>query len=162
VKARTYWYLAGVNVIGIVGAWLLALASGIGHPYWAPVAVAAVMPTLASLTGYRRMVHRFVGTAAGVVVSAALFVWEPSALTIIIIIVLCQLGAELFVARHYGTALLFITPLALGAGNLGPANPWGPLLADRVIETGLGVIVAFAIVFVSRGVVNREKPAAAA
>ncbi|WP_166873487.1 FUSC family protein [Salinibacterium sp. ZJ450] len=162
VKERTYWYLALVNVIGVVGAWLLALASGIGHPYWAAVAVAAIMPTLASLTGYRRMFHRFFGTAAGVLVAAALFLWEPSPLTLIIFIVLAQLGAELFVARHYGTALLFITPLALGASNLGPRDPWGPLLVDRVIETGIGAAVAIVIVFVSRRVVNREKPAATA
>lgn len=33
---------------------------------------------------------------------------------------------------------------------------------DRVIETGIGAAVAIVILFVSRRVVNREKPAAAA
>ena len=159
VKTRTYWYLAGVNIVGIVGAWSLALASGIGHPYWAAVAVAAIMPTLASLTVFRRMWQRFFGTAAGVLVAAALFLWNPSPLALIIMIVLCQFGAELFVGLHYGVALLFITPLALGASNIGPQQPWGPLLFDRVIETGIGAAVAFVIILIARRVVSREKPA---
>lgn len=160
VRTRTYWYLAGINVIGIVGAWIIALAFGVGHPYWASVAVAAVMPTLAALTGYARMWHRFVGTAAGVVVAAVLFVWGPPIWLMVAILTLCSFGAEMFVARRYDIALLFITPLALGTANLAERRDWYPLFVDRFVETGLGVALAFVIVFAARRVVLREPPSA--
>lgn len=156
VRTRTYWYLAVVNVVGILAAWLLGLASGIGHPYWAAVTVAAVMPTLGSLTQYRRMIQRVVGTALGVLVAAALFGWTPPAGVMIGMIAVCSFAAELLVARHYGVALLAITPLAIGASNLGRGRPWLPLLFERVTETVIGAAVALVIIVVARAVVRRE------
>lgn len=69
----------------------------------------------------------------------------------------CSFAAEALVARHYGLALLAITPLAIGATNVAQGEPWGPLLRDRVIETAIGAGVALVIIVVSRAVVRRER-----
>ncbi|MFC3591949.1 FUSC family protein [Microbacterium barkeri] len=60
-------------------------------------------------------------------------------LALILIIAVMQLGAELFIGRNYTVALLFITPLALCMVQLGHPLPVAQLMADRAIETVLGV-----------------------
>jgi hypothetical protein len=51
-------------------------------------------------------------------------------------------------ARSYGVALLFITPLAIGMSNLGRNLPWSPLLLERLVEAELGAVIALAAIMV--------------
>ena len=140
---------------GVLFAWLLATALGVGHPYWASVTVAAVMPALASTDIYRRMAHLVLGTLAGVGVAAALFSFEPGHVVLIVIIVLCQMGFELFVSRQYGIALMFLSPLAIGMSNLSRGLPWQPLLLDRLTEAGLGAAVALVVIVFGRWILSK-------
>jgi uncharacterized membrane protein YccC len=144
-----------VAATGVLAAWLLAVALGVGHPFWAPVTVAALMPTLASVDVYHRMVHLVLGTLLGVGLAAVLFAANPGHLTLIMIIVLCQIAIELFVARQYGVALMFLSPLAIGMSNLSRDLPWHPLLVDRLVETGLGAAVAFVVIRLGRSILSR-------
>lgn len=140
---------------GALSAWLLAIALGVGHPFWAPVIVAALMPALASEDVYRRMVHLVLGTALGVGAGVLLFSWDPDHLALITMVVLCQIGAELFVGRQYGVAMMFFTPLAIGMSNLSRGLPWQPLLVDRLIEASLGTAVALIVILLSRRIFPR-------
>jgi hypothetical protein len=54
--------LAVAATLGVLAAWLLALALQVGHPFWAPVTVAALMPALASADIWRRTLHLMLGT----------------------------------------------------------------------------------------------------
>jgi Fusaric acid resistance protein-like len=140
---------------GVLSAWLLAIVLGIGHPFWAPVIVAALMPALAWAEVYRRMVHLVLGTLAGVGAAAVLFSWNPDHLQLIAIVVLCQAAAELFVARQHGVALLFISPLAIDMSNLGRGLPWQPLLIDRLAEAAFGTAIAFVVILAGRRILAR-------
>src|SRR5580658_6452162 len=102
----------------VLSAWLLAMMMGVGHPFWAPVTVAALMPAFASPEIYRRMAHLVLGTLLGVGVSALLFSWKPNHLALIAIIVLAQMATEVFIRRQYDVALVFLSPLAIGMSNL--------------------------------------------
>jgi uncharacterized membrane protein YccC len=137
-------------VAGVLSAWLLAIALGVGHPYWAPVTVTALMPALASIEIYRKMLYLVLGTSVGVGAAAVLFSWNPGHLALIAIIVLCQVAAELFKARQYGVALAFFTPLAIGMSNLSRGLPWQPLLIDRLAEAALGTVVAYVAIMAGR------------
>jgi len=65
-------------------------------------------------------------------------------------------GAELFVGRNYGIAMVFITPLALLMISLAsPATP-GMLLRDRVLETVIGVAVGTVVAIVSAALRRRS------
>ena len=143
---------------GVTCAWLLALAIHIGHPFWSPVAVAALMPALTSTDATRRTIQLMAGTLGGVGLGALLFLGEPGPLFLIALIAICQAIAELFVARNYAVALLFLTPLAIGMSNLGRNLPWSPLLIDRAVEAGLGATVALAMIVVGRGILARAVP----
>ena len=136
VAGRAVAYFAAALVSG-AGAALL----GLSHGYWA--AVAAVVPMAASGTEGRllRAWHRLWGTAAGLVVAAALLAPQPGGWTVVAFVAVLQVAAELFVLHHYATALVFVTPMALLMSRLGSPGPVLPLLRDRALTTALGVAV---------------------
>ncbi|WP_425067448.1 FUSC family protein [Reyranella sp.] len=151
---RQHLVVLAAATLGVLAAWSLALALRIGHPFWAAVTVAALMPALAAKDVWRRAIHLMLGTLGGVAIAALLFSFEPGPLALIAIIVICQAVAEIAVSRNYGVALLFFCPLAIGMSNLSRGAPWPPILVDRVAEAALGVAVAFLTIFVGRRILK--------
>lgn len=144
------WLAVAQNVVGALLAGALAMAFGIGHPYWAVVSVIAVIPPPHARHSISRAVHRIVGTAIGVLVTGLLLFPEPPPLVILIAVVFAQFAAEILVARNYGAALVFVTPLALGVAHLASPLPVGTLLVDRLIETALGAAIGLLLVLAAR------------
>lgn len=139
--------LAGLGVLLAGG---VANGLAIGRPYWAMVS--AVVPLAAhALSGQLvRGAHRLVGTALGLVVAWALLALDLRGAAAILAVGMLQALAELIVGRNYALALLFITPLALLMGNVVHPVPTGPLLADRAVETVIGVAIGVMIGWVVR------------
>lgn len=151
---RQHLVVLAAATLAVLAAWSLALGLGIGHPFWAAVTVAALMPALAARDVWRRAIQLMLGTLGGVAIAAVLFAFEPGPLALIAIIVICQAVAEIAVSRNYGVALLFFCPLAIGMSNLSRGAPWPPILVDRVVEAALGVAVAFLTMFVGRRILK--------
>jgi uncharacterized membrane protein YccC len=149
------WLTVAQNVVGVLIAGGVALAFGLGHAYWAVVSLVAVIPPARAAHSISRSLHRIVGTVIGVAVTALLLVWSPPALAVICVIVVCQFFAEILVARHYGAALVFITPLALSVSHLASPTPLNVLVVDRVLETVLGAGIGIALVLLARAVERR-------
>jgi uncharacterized membrane protein YccC len=146
--------LIAAATLGVLAAWLLALALGVGHPFWAAVTVAGLMPALAAADIWRRTMHLMLGTLGGVGVATLLFSFNPDHLALIAIIIVCQAAAQLVVSRNFGIALLFFSPLAIGMSNLSRGLPWQPLLVDRLAEAALGTAVAFLAILVGRRILK--------
>ncbi|MCU1521844.1 MAG: hypothetical protein JWN19_2229 [Arthrobacter sp.] len=125
----------------LVGAWL-----GFGHNYWAMVA--AVVPLVGHSTRHRvsRGVQRIVGTALGLVLLAGILLLQPAPWQTVLVIAACQFGAEMFIARQYLLAQIFVTPLALISTLLVAPSAPGLLLRDRILETIIGAAVGIAVV----------------
>ncbi|MGN7797985.1 FUSC family protein [Leifsonia sp. 22587] len=150
------WLTVVQNVVGVLLAGGIALAFGFGHAYWAVVSVVAVIPPARAAHSISRSLHRIVGTVVGVAVTAVLLSWSPPAAFVIAVIVVCQFFAEILVARHYGAALVFITPLALSVSHLANPTPIGTLVIDRVLETVLGAGIGIVLVLLARGFERRR------
>lgn len=146
-RQRVQAVRCGVAVL-VAGA--LATAAPGQHPYWAMVA--AVVPMAAATLGGQllRAAHRVVGTLGGLVLAGALLALPLGTWATVAVAVALQVAAELLVTRHYGAAMLAITPLALLVGQLAHPVPVGALLADRGLETLLGVVVGAAVVVLTR------------
>lgn len=136
----------------------LATALGLGHAYWA--AVAAVVPLSAVDTSHRlsRAWHRFLGTALGLVLAGMLLAPQPGEWAILGLVAVLQVATELFVLRHYATAMVFVTPLALLMTQLPHPQPAGPLVLDRAVTTTLGIVVGVLAVLALH---DRSRPDAA-
>ncbi|PUB26259.1 fusaric acid resistance family protein [Promicromonospora sp. AC04] len=131
-------YAMGVAVAG-------AIATAVGHPYWAMVAAVVPMSAPDAAGRLTRAAQRLAGTLVGVVIAWVLLTAAPPPLVVITIAALLQAGAELYVGRNYGVAMLFITPLALSMAQLANPVPVGELVADRALDTLVGVAVAVVI-----------------
>jgi hypothetical protein len=138
------------NVAGVLVAGTVSTAVGIGHPYWAMVS--AVVPLAATRPRAQlvRGLHRIVGTLVGLGVAAAFFALDPDGLVLILVVVALQCAAELLVGRNYALALVAITPLALLMVHLAAPTPARVLLADRGVETVIGVLIGLAVGYLTR------------
>jgi uncharacterized membrane protein YccC len=115
--------------------------------------VAAVVPlSVAPLRQQLvRGLHRILGTAAGLVLAALLLASAPlPVLVLVLLVAALQAATELLVVRHYGVALVFITPLALLLTQVADPLPTGALLQSRIVETLLGVLVGLAVAVLTR------------
>lgn len=146
-------------VAGCAIAGTLATAAGIGHPYWAMVS--AVVPLAHQDFGGQvgRGLQRVVGTFAGLLLATVLLTMDLPALGLVIVIVLLQAAAELWVGRNYAIALVAVTPLALLMVDLVASTPTRTLILDRGLETVIGVLVGVAVGWLTRGP-HRHHPAA--
>jgi uncharacterized membrane protein YccC len=145
------WLTVVQSVIGVLVVGVVALSFGFGHAYWAVVSLVAVIPPPRAAHSISRSLHRIVGTIAGVGVTVLVLFWSPPPIVVILVIVVCQLFAEILVGRHYGSALVFITPMALSVSHLVSPVPLNVLAVDRVLETALGAAVGVALVLAARG-----------
>ena len=145
------WFTVLQNLVGVLLAGGLALASGVGHPYWAVVSVVAVLPPPRAAHSISRAVHRIVGTVLWVALTGLVLLPGPSVWVLIAVIAIAQFGAEILIGKHCGAALLFVTPLALTVAHLAGPISVPVLLVDRVVETAVGGVVAVLIVLAARG-----------
>ncbi|MGW9632334.1 FUSC family protein [Agromyces sp. NPDC055520] len=160
VRVRAYadprvWLNAAQNVCAALAAGGVALLLGIGHPYWAVVSAVAVIPPARAAHTVQRAWHRVVGTAVGVGVTGLVLWPEPPVWVLVAVVAVCQFGAELLVGRHYGAALVFVTPLALTVAHLAGPVPVPVLLGDRLIETVVGAAFGVAAVLAAQRFVER-------
>ncbi|MGB6181459.1 MAG: FUSC family protein [Rhodococcus sp. (in: high G+C Gram-positive bacteria)] len=122
----------------------IAVALGLGRPDWAVIgAVLVLQQGLDRPRAMVRALHRLAGTAVGVLLFALVFTFSPSGVVLVLLLMALQFLIELYIARNYGIAVMFITPLALligGASHAG-ARAW-PLAAERLLETTIGVACA--------------------
>lgn len=136
-------WLAGSTALA--GAAVTAALGG-GRWYWGAVAGIAVAGGSHVEVRLQRGLQRFIGTLGGVLIAAILLWLQLPPLVAILIAVACQVGAELFIARNYAIAMLFVTPLALLMVELAaPSNPRS-LLTERAVDTALGVLAAGVVV----------------
>jgi uncharacterized membrane protein YccC len=155
-------YMLAVGLAGTLG-----VLSGSGHPHWAMAAAAVPLAGADLPSRVRRGIHRIVGTFLGLAVTAVVLVPAPWSLTALIathqvvvlalLVIVFQFTTELFMARHYGLAMVSFTPVILLVAQL--AAPIDPtvLILERGVETFVGAVVGILVV-----VAVRTRPAGTA
>lgn len=133
---------------GIIGTFI-ALSLLIGHlfkldnPYWIPISCLAVMQGLNVIHVRRRSFHRILGTFVGMGLTWSLLILKPTPLQICLVILLLQFIIEMLVVRHYGLAVIFITPLTFFLAELGSNFN---LNSDRLISARLVDIIVGSLI----------------
>lgn len=138
----------GRTVVAVLVAGAVPTALGLDYPYWSMIAAAASISGADVAARFVRAGHRLVGTLLGVGIAAVILALHPPLLLTVAIVAALQVGAELFVVRNYGLALVFVTPLALVMIALAHPQDVGGLLWHRLLETVIGVLVVIAITLV--------------
>jgi len=132
-------------VIGVAVGLSLALAQllQLERPYWVPVSCLAVIQGLSLRAVWTRQVHRVLGTALGLLLAWILLILPLEKWSISLLVIALSFIIENAVVRHYGFAVIFITPLTIflaDAATLGQGSP-NAVIEARLFDTLLGCFV---------------------
>ncbi|WP_261167119.1 FUSC family protein [Microbacterium sp. Marseille-Q6965] len=123
---------------------LLSTALGVGRPFWAITTAAVIIQPNLLLT-WHRWPSRAAGTIGGVLLFAALApISHVDPLVAALLVLALNALAELFVPRNYAIGQLFVTPMALLIAEFAAPQPTAGLVADRLIDTVLGIVMGLA------------------
>ncbi|MEZ2391862.1 FUSC family protein [bacterium RCC_150] len=163
---------AGVHaaryMVAVAAAGAGGVLSGLGHHHWAMAAAAVPLAGADMPARLHRGIHRIVGTVLGLAIVAVVLFPSPlsplqylpgqASLILALLVIVCQFPTELFMARHYGWAMVFFTPVVLLMTQLAaPADP-AVLVVERGVETLLGAVVgiAVAVLVQARGIASNR------
>ncbi len=139
-----------VVIAAFVGLSLAAASAlQLQRPYWVAVSCLAVIQGLSLRAVWNKQLHRILGTALGMALSWGLLSLPLDKWGICLMIAALTFVIETAVVRHYGFAVVFITPLTLfmaEAANLGHGVPT-TLIAARFVDTVVGCAVGLACGF---------------
>lgn len=135
-------------VIGVFVAVSLALAQvlQLERPYWVPVSCLAVMQEMSLRAVWNKQLQRIAGTAVGLLLSLGLLALPLGHWHVALLLTVLTFLIETLVVRHYGLAVVFITPLTLllaEASGIGGSSPM-IMLQARFFDTALGCVVGLA------------------
>lgn len=135
-------------VIGAFVGIALAVAQALqlDRPYWVPVSCLAVIQGASLRAVWEKQLHRVLGTCAGLLLSWALLALPMNAWGAALTMTLLAFVIETLVVRHYGFAVVFITPLTLflaEAATIGQ-GPVAALVQARLVDTLLGCLMGLA------------------
>lgn len=130
---------------GLVMAVSLAIAFllKIENPYWVPISCLAVMQGSSSQHIWLRGTQRIIGTLFGLGLTWLIVLGNPSALFMVIAIILLQTIVEFLVVRNYGVAVVFITILTIFLSESGKdlTDDTNAIFFARMIDIFIGSII---------------------
>ncbi|MDQ3060144.1 MAG: FUSC family protein [Pseudomonadota bacterium] len=135
-------------VIGLFVGLSMALAQllDLQRAYWVPVSCLAVIQGISFRAVWNKQLQRIMGTVLGLLLFLGLLVLPLDKWTISLMVMALSFIVEVMIVRHYGFAVIFITPLTLflaEAATLGHGVPTG-ILQARLVDTVLGSLVGLA------------------
>ncbi|WP_395369078.1 FUSC family protein [Streptomyces tubercidicus] len=130
--------------VGCVLAGWASMGVGVGHPYWAVVSAASIYQANTTLS-WQRALQRTLGNLLGLLLYTALLpLVHLGPLAMIALALACQFGAEAGITRNYWLGSVCVTPMALLLTEFGSQVPATTLIADRWLDTVVGVAVGLA------------------
>ena len=136
-----------IIVAGFVSlALLIPLMLNMSNPYWAAVSCFLIIQGIHLRTMWIKQLHRLLGTLVGAGLASWMLSWGLSIWGIAISILVMMLCIESLVDRHYGLAVVFITPLTIFIAEYGSGLPltsavYQEVTHTRLLDTLLGCMV---------------------
>ena len=140
-KSNIFRHSLRVSVATLAG-YIISRFLPLGHGYWILLTIIVILKPAYSLSkqrGYQRVLGTIGGAAIGFVI--LLLVKNNTALFIIMLVLM--MGTFSFLRTQYLVGVLFMTPYILVLFHLLYQSKFETILADRVIDTGIGSVIAF-------------------
>ena len=136
-----------IIVAGFVSlALFVTLILNLPNPYWAAVSCFLIIQGIQLRTVWIKQIHRLLGTIVGVVLASWMLSWDLSIWGVALMILVMMLFIETLVDRHYGLAVIFITPLTIFIAEYGSGLPFSEqayqvVIQARLYDTAIGCLV---------------------
>ncbi len=127
-------------------ALLIAVILQMYNPYWAAVSCFIIIQGIHLRTMWIKQLHRLLGTLIGIGVAGWMLSLDLTTWSVAISILIMMLCIESLVDRHYGLAVVFITPLTIFIAEYGSGLPlseqiYQEVIQARLLDTALGCLV---------------------
>ncbi len=143
-----------VIVAGFVSlALVIALTLNLSNPYWAAVSCFLIIQGIHLRTMWIKQIHRLLGTILGVGLAGWMLSWGLPIWGVALAKVAMMLCIETLVDRHYGLAVIFLTPLTIFIAEYGSGLPFSEQAYQEVILARLFDTIIGCLVGLSGGVV---------
>jgi len=122
---------------------LVAQMLELQRAYWVPVSCLAVIQGVSLRAVWNKQLHRILGTGVGLLLSLGLLSLPLDPWRVSLLMMALAFVIETLVVRHYGLAVVFITPLTIflaEATTLGQSMP-GVIIEARLFDTVLGSVI---------------------
>ncbi len=136
-----------IIVTGFVSLTLLiAVLLEMSNPYWAAVSCFIIIQGIHLRTMWIKQFHRLLGTLIGIVLAGWMLSWGLSGWQVASAILLMMVSIESLVDRHYGLAVIFITPLTIFIAEYGSdivltEQVYQQVMRARLLDTTLGCLL---------------------
>lgn len=136
-----------IIVAGFVSlALLIAIILKMSNPYWAAVSCFIIIQGIHLRTMWIKQFHRLLGTMIGVGLASWMLSLGLSMWGVAVSILVMMLCIESLVDRHYGSAVIFITPLTIFIAEYGSGLPlsqhlYQEVIRARLLDTALGCVI---------------------
>ena len=134
-------------VAGFVSlALVIAVILNMTNPYWAAVSCFIIIQGIHLRTMWIKQFHRLLGTLIGVALAGWLLSWHLMGWQVAVAILVMMISIESLIDRHYGLAVIFITPLTIfiaeyGSGALITEHMYQQVMRARLLDTALGCLL---------------------
>ncbi len=136
-----------IIVAGFVSlALLIAVLLNMTNPYWAAVSCFIIIQGIHLRTMWIKQFHRLLGTLIGIGLAGWLLSWHLTSWQVAVAILVMMISIESLIDRHYGLAVIFITPLTIfiaeyGSGALITEQLYQQVMRARLLDTALGCLL---------------------
>jgi uncharacterized membrane protein YccC len=128
--------------VALLCGYIASLIFHIGHSYWILLTIVVILKPAYSLTK-RRNKDRLIGTILGIVSGAVLLYFIKDKTALLIIMLICMVISYSFIRTNYFIMVLAMTPYLVIFFHFLYPTTLRILLADRVIDTAIGSLIAF-------------------
>jgi uncharacterized membrane protein (TIGR01666 family) len=122
---------------------VVAIVFSIGHGYWILLTILVILKPAYSLTKKRNR-DRIIGTVAGALIGLGILQFVHNETALLCLMVLFMVANYSFMRTNYMISVMLMTPYILLFFHLLQPNNFNALLKDRLIDTAIGSVIAFA------------------
>ena len=145
LKSAHFRHAIRITVALLIGYFISQLSFlHIGHPYWIFITIVAILKPAYATTKHRNLL-RLYGTVAGAFVAYGILYFIPYQNVLFVIFLASMILCFAFLKTNYSWAVFFMTIYIFLAFNiLNPGN-LNVIFKDRILDTIIAGVVAFAI-----------------
>ncbi|PWT71558.1 MAG: hypothetical protein C5B59_17760 [Bacteroidetes bacterium] len=141
LQSNSFRHACRVAIATMVG-YVVSKFFAFGHSYWILLTIIVILKPAYSLTK-KRNYDRLLGTLAGSFIGLTVLFFTHNKDVIFVFMIIFMIGAYSFMRRQYRLFVLFMTPYILLLFFLLNPHDFRTVITDRVIDTGIGSLIAF-------------------
>ncbi|RZM22783.1 MAG: hypothetical protein EOO88_28325, partial [Pedobacter sp.] len=145
LRSNTFRHALRVSIATSAG-YILSQFLTLGHSYWILLTIIVILKPAYSLSRERNY-QRFLGTLLGALIGIALlWIFQDRTLLFVMMLVL-MIGSYSFMRTRYLISVVLMTPFILILFYLLDSSQFSQVVQDRLIDTGIGSVIAFVATF---------------